>query len=185
MRSSEALAAALGMWSYPRLVRKARRMALPRGMTFLLEVAVGDVDALREAAALTSSPQAILQEAACFFIEQVLFSRNADSYRTLGARRQASSNAELRRHMALLMRWLHPDVVLGGKSRRGLDRSVYANRVTKAWEAVKTDERSAACNGGFTQEGNGQTFPNTRSSAFSNASTNHSLRTKLSRTGKL
>jgi len=143
MRSSEALVAALGLRSQPRLVSKVRRMSLPRGMTFLLEVAVGDVDALRKAAALTDHPEAILQEAAGFFVEQILLSRNADNYRTLGASRDASYS-ELRRHMALLVRWLHPDLISGGTSRPCLDRSVYANLVTKAWDAVKTGARCKA-----------------------------------------
>lgn len=146
MRSSEALAAAVGLWRYPRQAHKLRSIPLPKGMTFLLEIAVGDLEALREAAALTDHPHAILQEAACFFIEQILFSQNADSYRTLGAGRHAS-RSELRHHMALLLRWLHPDVVSGAACRPCLDRSVYANRVTKAWEAVKTGERRSTDNG--------------------------------------
>jgi hypothetical protein len=145
MPSAEALAAALGLRSNPSLVSKAFRMPLPRGMTFLLEVAVGDVDALRKAVALTHHPEAILQEAAGFFIEQILFSRNADNYRTLGASRDASY-AELRHHMALLMRWVHPDLISGGASGPCLDRSVYASRVTKAWEAVKTGARRLVSN---------------------------------------
>jgi hypothetical protein len=115
-------------------------------MTFLLEIAAGDVEALREAAALTDQPQRILREAAGFFIEQILFGHNTDNYRILGANRE-SSHTELRQHMALLMRWLHPDIVSGGASRPCLDRSIYVNRVIKAWEAVKTDEQRAAYNG--------------------------------------
>jgi hypothetical protein len=181
MQSAEALAAALGMRSHPRLVLKARRMPLPRGMTFLLEVAVGDVDALREAAALTDHPEAILQAAAGFFIEQILLSQNADNYRTLGASRDASY-AELRHHMALLMRWVHPDLISGGASGPRLDRSVYASRVTKAWEAVKTGARCPASNNkGRKREG--EIFPNIRSSIFSFASTKY--RTKLAPTGNL
>lgn len=143
MRSLEALSAALGMRSYPRLARKARRLPLPKGVTFVLEIAAGDAEALREAGAFTGHSQAVLQEAAGFFIEQVLFSRHGDIYRTLGASCDAS-HGELRYHMALLMRWLHPDVLSGGASPGCFDRSIYVNRVTKAWEAVKTDERRAA-----------------------------------------
>ena len=155
MRSSEALAAALGMRSYPRVARRVRRLPLPKGVTFLLEIAAGDLEALREAASLTDHSHAFLQEAAGFFIEQILFSQNADNYRTLGACRQ-TSQSELRHHMALLMRWLHPDVVSGGACRPCLDRSVYASRVTTAWEAVKTGERRAAYNGRLTQGAVGQ-----------------------------
>jgi hypothetical protein len=130
-------------------------MPLPRGIIFLLEVAVGDVDALGKAAALTDHPEAILQDAAGFFIEQVLLSQNADHYRTLGASRDAPY-AELRHHMALLIRWVHPDLFSGNAVGSCLDRSVYANRVTKAWQAVKTSARRKVSNDRLTQGGGGQ-----------------------------
>ena len=40
--------------------------------------------------------------------------------------------------MALLLRWLHPDL-----DRHG-ERSVFAARVTRAWNDLKTQERRAA-----------------------------------------
>jgi hypothetical protein len=39
--------------------------------------------------------------------------------------------------MALLLRWLHPDIDRNG------ERSIFATRVTKAWEEVKTPARRA------------------------------------------
>ncbi|MGE0700611.1 MAG: J domain-containing protein [Hyphomicrobiaceae bacterium] len=108
------------------------------GITFLLEVAGGDRDALETAQVLTSRSPDALKHAAEFFIEQVLLARSADSYRILGATRGASTS-DLRRHMALLMKWAHPDVAGNGK----LDRSVFANRIIKAWEDLKTEERRA------------------------------------------
>ena len=41
--------------------------------------------------------------------------------------------------MALLMRWLHPDVDASAG-----ERSIFAGRVTKAWENLKTPDRRAA-----------------------------------------
>ncbi len=143
MRKHEALASALGILSSPYMARQARGLPLPDGMTFLLEVAAGETEASSEAAALTGKSKAILFEAAGFFIEQVLLDRQADKYRILGSCADASS-AELRRHMALLMRWLHPDAILGDPSAQSFDRSIYVSRVTQAWEAVKTDERRTA-----------------------------------------
>ena len=71
-----------------------------------------------------------------FFIEQAMLYPDADSYRVLGASPKANSS-ELRRHMSLLLRWLHPD--------RGLsERSVFAHRVTRAWNDLKNEERRAA-----------------------------------------
>ena len=78
-----------------------------------------------------------VREAAAFFIEQILLFPDADSYRVLGARPEAT-NGELRRNMALLLRWLHPDL-----DRQG-ERSVFAARVTRAWNDLKTQERRAA-----------------------------------------
>ncbi|ADP69674.1 heat shock protein DnaJ domain protein [Rhodomicrobium vannielii ATCC 17100] len=140
MRSHEALSAALGMLSYPHLVRQARRSALPPGVTFLLEVAVGETRAVREAEALTGCSEMVLRKAAGFFIEQILLNRDGDNYRTLGASRE-TSNGEIRRHMALIMRWLHPDLF---PNSDGFDRSLYVGRVTGAWETIKTVERRAA-----------------------------------------
>ena len=78
-----------------------------------------------------------MRKASAFFIEQILLDPEADSYRVLGADRSATAS-ELRRNMALLLRWLHPDM-----DRRGT-RSMFAGRVTGAWETLKTPERRAA-----------------------------------------
>jgi hypothetical protein len=142
-RSPEALQAALAMLHRPQLVRFAQRSSLPRGVTFLLEVAIGEPDALREAQRTTGSQEARLREAAGFFVEQVLLDRQASSYRKLGSAQSASSS-ELRRHMALILRWLHPDVVEGSAAGQHFDRSAYVNLVTEAWETLKTDSRRAA-----------------------------------------
>jgi curved DNA-binding protein CbpA len=82
-------------------------------------------------------PAELVRMASAFFIEQLLLHPEADSYRVLGADRSATAS-ELRRNMALLLRWLHPDV-----DRRGA-RSMFAGRVTGAWETLKTPERRAA-----------------------------------------
>ncbi len=143
MRSPEALSAALALRQNPQLVRDARSCPLPKGVTLLLEAAAGEAEALAFAAAATGRSDTSLRKAAGFFIEQVLLCREADSYRILGSEREASE-AELRRHMALLMRWSHPDVIWDEPSSRGFNRGSYASRVTEAWEKVKTPERRAA-----------------------------------------
>ena len=86
---------------------------------------------------LKAGPRETVREAAAFFLEQVLLHADADSYRVLGATREASY-AELRRNMTLLLQWLHPDL-----DRREA-RSVFAARVTRAWNDLKTPERRAA-----------------------------------------
>jgi hypothetical protein len=70
---------------------------------------------------------------------QILFAPDADSYRVLGAKHDVAAG-DLRRHVGLLLRWLHPDI----DPKR--ERSMFAARVTQAWNDVKTPERRAAYN---------------------------------------
>ncbi len=109
----------------------------------LLEVAAEDPEALREAETLTGRPGAPLRRAASFFVEQVLLTRGSDSYRVLGCSSDANA-AELRRHMALILKWLHPDRVQVSAGTQHFDRSAFAALVTRAWENLKNGERRAA-----------------------------------------
>lgn len=133
----EALRLALDLRHVPSRVHHLREQSLPEGIPFLLRIAAGEPDAERKAAEMLDRPLAEIREAAGFFIEQILLAPNASSYRVLGSKPEASS-AELRRNMALLMRWLHPDL------EKEADRSVFAGRVTSAWDDLKTPERRAA-----------------------------------------
>jgi len=102
----------------------------------LLEIAAGNAEAESNAVEITGRSAEVIRSAAAFFIEQILFYSEADSYRVIGVNPQATSS-ELRRNVALLLRWLHPDV-----ERQGT-RSLYATNVTNAWNNLKTDERRA------------------------------------------
>jgi len=137
MESAAALRLAIELVLVPTQVRRVRSQPLPGGVALLLRIAAGDPEAEAEAAYFTARPPDVVRRAAAFFIEQILLSAEADSYRVLGATPQATG-AELRRNMALLLRWLHPDM-----DRRG-ERSVLAKRVIKAWDTLKTPERRAA-----------------------------------------
>jgi hypothetical protein len=105
-------------------------------------VAAAQPEALRRGQEITGRSEATLREAAAFFIEQILFGQDSDSYRTLGTSSQAP-RSELRRHMGLLMKWLHPDTQEPFISAIGIDRSVFLHRVSKAWDDMKTSERRA------------------------------------------
>ncbi len=50
----------------------------------------------------------------------------------------------LRRHMVLLMKWLHPDTAEQHRSAADVDRSVFASRIAAAWDDLKTDDRRSA-----------------------------------------
>jgi hypothetical protein len=132
-----ALRIALDLVRVPWRVRVLKTERLPVGVPLLLRIAAGDGEAEAQAAAMADKPVEVVREAATFFIEQILLCPEADSYRVLGATPDADSG-ELRRNMALLTRWLHPDV-----DRHG-ERAVFVGRVTKAWNDLKTPERRAA-----------------------------------------
>ena len=138
-----ALEVALSLAESPPLVRLVRSSPLPDGIKLLLRVAANETEALRTAQAMTGRSQALLREAACFFIDQVLFHADADSYRILGAA-SGAPRSELRANMALLIKWLHPDGQARRASRSDFNRSAYLHRVSQAWENLKTDERRAA-----------------------------------------
>jgi hypothetical protein len=133
----DAVKTAIDLMQLPAQMRHLRSRPLPDDVVVLLQIASGDEEATRQAAKRVGRTTEIVSEAAAFFIMQILLCRDADSYRVLGANPEATVG-ELRRHMALLLRWLHPDLDPKG------ERSSFATRVTRAWNDLKTPERRAA-----------------------------------------
>ncbi|MGA7329550.1 MAG: hypothetical protein WBX25_34985 [Rhodomicrobium sp.] len=149
--TSDALARALAVFESPPVVKLARQSRLPADTSLLLEIASGEPEALERATAATGRSEAVLKKAAGFFIEQVLLHPGADSYRILGGDRE-TSHGELRRNMARIMKWLHPDTMPGDAPSAPLNRSLYASRVTRAWESIKTAERRASYDSSLAQK---------------------------------
>lgn len=139
MSEGNALKLAIDLLHVPSRVRHLRTAALPDDVLLLLEIAAGDEQATRRATDATGRPPKLLRNAAAFFIEQILLAPGSDSYRVLGGTAQTSSS-DLRRNMALLLRWLHPDM----ERSSGENRSLFAGRVTLAWDDLKSTERRAA-----------------------------------------
>jgi hypothetical protein len=137
MDHAATLKMAIDLMHFPSEVRLMRSAPLPDTVLTLLRIVAGDEEATSQATEAMGQSRETVREAAAFFIEQVLFCPDADSYRVLGARPDAT-NGELRRNMALLVRWLHPDHDGQG------ERSVFAGRVTRAWNDLKTQERRTA-----------------------------------------
>jgi DnaJ domain len=137
MAGRTALQLAIDLLRVPSQVRRIRSEPLPEGVELLLRVAAGEADAVRSAAVTARRSPATIQRAAAFFIEQIQFAPDADSYRVLGADAAASAG-ELRRNAALLFKWLHPDRDAHGA------RAAFTGRLTVAWNDLKTPERRAA-----------------------------------------
>ncbi len=118
-------------------------MQLPSGMELLLEIAAGLEEPTARVATITGQSRRRLRHAALFFVEQVLLAPDTDPYRTLGAMSD-TPDATLRRHMALMMRCVHPDAAAARASDPAMSQhAVFAERVTAAWEAMKTPARRA------------------------------------------
>ena len=127
---------AIDLMHLPSQARRMRTAPLPDDVVVLLRIASGDEETISLAAEKLGRPPETVREAATFYVVQILLFPNADSYRVLGARPEAT-NGELRRNMTLLLRWLHPD--LDPKN----ELSVFTARVTRAWNDLKTPERRA------------------------------------------
>ena len=137
MPTPSALRLALDLFCLPTQVRTLRDSPLPSDLLILLKIAAGEEEAIKQAVAASTQPPERIREAAAFFIEQILLFPGANSYRVLGATSDATTT-ELRRNMALLLRWLHPDV------DRDNVRSIFTTRVTRAWNDLKTPDRQLA-----------------------------------------
>lgn len=133
--SASAIRTAVDLLHVPSRVPYLRREPLPDDVLTVLRILAGDEELTRAMAITLERPPGLLREAAAFYVEQILLAPTSDSYRMLGAD-AAAAPQELRRNMALLLKWLHPDM------RHG--HSIYAHRVITAWESVKSPERRRA-----------------------------------------
>lgn len=129
-----ALRIALDLAAAPMLTSLAARQPLPPGMITVLKIAGGCEATLGEAVAVTGEPPEKIRRTVTLFLQNVLFTPDADSYRILGAERSATQ-AELRDHMRWLMKWLHPD-----RERSAWEASL-ALKVSAAWDDLKSPER--------------------------------------------
>jgi hypothetical protein len=137
MREETAVELAVGLLRLPSRARALRDAPLPRDVDALLNIVAGEGRTRTDAARLTGLTEGKVGDAASFYIEQILLHPDADSYRALGASAEAT-NDQLRRNMALLLKWLHPDHEANG------ERTIYVGRVTNAWNNIKTAERRRA-----------------------------------------
>jgi hypothetical protein len=127
---------AIDLLHFPSQTRYIRSAPLPDDVVVLLRIVSADEEVTRQVAQNAGRSLETVREAAAFYILQILLFPEADSYRVLGAKPEAT-NGELRHNMALLLRWLHPDL------DRKRERSAFAARVTRAWNDLKTPERRA------------------------------------------
>ena len=114
------------------------RAELPKGIGKLLRLAGGaEAEGVNGQAFV---PAAEIRQAARFFIEQVLLAHEADHYRVLGLRPDASLD-EIKEHHRLLMRVFHPD--REGAAEDGWSEA-FATRINLAYTALRQPQARAA-----------------------------------------
>lgn len=129
-----ALHHALQLLRTPSGARPGPHERLPEGMLLLIRIVAGDEAALSEARQRSEEAGAVVREAAAFYIQQVMFVSGSNSYRLLGVDADAPDE-RIKEHYRWLVRWLHPD--------RNPDEweVIYADRVNRAWQDMRTPER--------------------------------------------
>ncbi len=129
-----ALEQALAYYRAPAQLAGAASRPLPGEMLNVLRIAAGDEAMLERAATATGELPDTVREAAIFYVQQVLFAPGSDHYRLLGVSADAPE-AQIKEHYRWLVRWLHPD-----RDQDDWD-SVYADRITTAWQSLRTPAR--------------------------------------------
>jgi hypothetical protein len=137
MAGRTALKVAIGLLHVPSQAQLIRSEPLPDDVMVLLRIVTGGADVAREAALKARRSPDTVRRAAVFFIEQILFAPDADSYRVLGVNSGADAG-ELQRNAALLFKWLHPEHDAQGT------RAAFASRLAAAWSDLKTPDRRVA-----------------------------------------
>lgn len=129
-----ALHQALQLLRMPTGARPGPQERLPEGMLLLIRIVAGDELALAEGRQRSEESGEVVREAAAFYIQQVMFAGGSHSYRLLGVDSDAPDE-RIKEHYRWLVRWLHPD--------RNADEweVVYADRVNRAWQDLRTPSR--------------------------------------------
>ena len=133
---TDAIQAALALFREPGRICDFRERPLPTDVALIIRLAANESGMLEATAEATGESVETLSEACIFYLQQMLFVANADSYRVLGTTADAPQE-QLRENYRWLMRWLHPD-----RNPDGWE-VVYADRVNAAWQDLKTPDRRA------------------------------------------
>ena len=131
---NQALDQALGALRAPALFLRLRARPLPDDVLLLLKIVAGESHSRDLACANSGETVDVVAEAATQYIQQVMFYPGSDSHRLLGVS-AAADGSQIKEHHRWLVRWLHPD-----RNTEQWD-AVYADRVNKAWQDLRTPER--------------------------------------------
>src|SRR5689334_9865555 len=104
----QALDQALEFHRAPGMLGAIRSMVLPKDLHTVLRIAAGDSETIAQSAQATEESPESLREVSIFYLQQLLFADEGDSYRVLGVNPDAPDE-QIKLHYRWLARWLHPD----------------------------------------------------------------------------
>jgi hypothetical protein len=107
MQETQAIQTALEAYRQPQAVRGLQRAPLPHGMLTLIKLAASSREDMEKLVTAESARQLPLQEAAAFYLQQLLIAAR-DDYRQMGLAPGAGLQ-EVKEHKRWLLKWLHPD----------------------------------------------------------------------------
>lgn len=131
MAAESALSVARALFDEPGLRHDLRRRPLPEDVGHVLALIGSEGRQLEQAATELGANPRELQQAARFYVQEILLFPGADDYRLLGVAPGADTNT-LKRHYRMLQSWLHPD-----RADAGTDRTVHAARINSAYRYLR------------------------------------------------
>jgi hypothetical protein len=108
MISASAVHDAWALYRQPVLSRKLSRMNFHPDMLELIKIAAGDDETIRKWSEEIGTDADHLQDAAAFYLQQVMGRPGNDAYGTIGLAADASA-LDIKNHKRWLLKWLHPD----------------------------------------------------------------------------
>lgn len=108
MISASAVHNAWALYRQPVFSRKSSRMNLHADMLELIKIAAGDGETIQKWSAEIGTDADHLQEAAAFYLQQIIGRPGNDAFGTIGLAADATA-LDIKNHKRWLLKWLHPD----------------------------------------------------------------------------
>jgi DnaJ domain len=136
MQPNAAIVEALHLFRQPARARSIHKHSLPLDMLSLIKIAAGDPATTDDWAKTCGESHEVMQQAARFFLQQLITKAGGDCYRTLGLTPQ-STQEDIRNHKRWLLKWLHPD------RNHSKWESAMFHRISQIAQDLEAQKRSA------------------------------------------
>ncbi len=131
MAGESALSLARALFDEPALRHDLRRRPVPGDLDQVLALIGNDGRQVERVAAALGADPGRLQQAARFYVQEILLFPGADDYRLLGVI-PGTDSATLKHHYRILRSWLHPD-----RTDADPGRTAHAARINAAYRRLR------------------------------------------------